>query len=677
MAELSQTLQEILDLGVVRELLIADQSRFMPARGERQRLEVIAGIEQLLQRLLSETQERFSDSLAYDDPLSSGSLNYLKTIQAGSTRAIASAATAYENLKRIFAERSMLLEAKDIMGWLQQSEVMPEAMKAIDRSYSITDLFAHRSIARRDMKTQMQQWLTVAQSELTLLPESEDRQKDLRNLSLMKMMWTAAAGLDDTLITEFSNATTDSYNIWKVAKKAADGQGKEGDFASWLPSLERVVEATRKRAIALAAATGEPDRYQALLNERNPGLDDRQVTETFAQMSTRLEPLIAQIRMLQGNKSLEDKIAQGDILEIKLPDGQDLSEEQQFKITQRVMKDFGLDPSFSRLDKAPHPFSGGTLDDIRLTTRAGGVDMLTTLIGLVHESGHGFYDHGLPHQDARQPVNHTAGMWVHETQSLSLEKQIALSKSFMRYMERVFNEELGLTGPAFSADNLYALVTHVEPSLIRVAADEVTYPIHVFLRHDLERRMLLDPNDKSYEENKTQKGYLAPADLPRAWNEAMQEMLGVQVPSDAKGCMQDVHWSSGIFGSFPGYTYGALGAAQLAEAMEKDLDVARLVEGGQFGPIREWLKQKIHSKGARYPGLELVEMATGSALSPEAWFRRVQQRYGVSEIGQAASASGENVKSWGGRTGNRPLMEAPIPVKPAPERNKEAGDLQL
>jgi carboxypeptidase Taq len=184
----------------------------------------------------------------------------------------------------------------------------------------------------------------------------------------------------------------------------------------------------------------------------------------------------------------------------------------------------------------------------------------------------------------------------------------------MTFLSPILKDELGVDGLAWSPENLYRLVTRVKPGLIRTEADEVTYPAHVILRHDLERKLI--------------DGTLAPRDVPEAWGMGMRELLDVGVPDDAHGCMQDVHWPQGIIGYFPAYSFGALGAAQLMEKLKQDMpNISDHVRNGDFAPIRAWMTDRVHQYGSRYTGEELMNNAIGKPLSAEAWLNHVQGRY--------------------------------------------------
>ncbi|MDX1541906.1 MAG: carboxypeptidase M32, partial [Geminicoccaceae bacterium] len=242
-------------------------------------------------------------------------------------------------------------------------------------------------------------------------------------------------------------------------------------------------------------------------------------------------------------------------------------------------------------------------------------DVTSGLMAVLHETGHALYSAGLPKAWRRQPVGEARSMAVHESQSLLVEMQVCRSLAFERLLAPLLQDAYGLPGhPALTPETLWRRATRVGRGLIRVDADEVSYPLHIILRTRLERALI--------------GGTLDVACLPEAWNEGMRELLGIVPPDDAKGCLQDIHWPTGAFGYFPCYTLGALMAAQLAEAIRTALPgLDRQIETGTFEPLLEWLRTNIHQQGCRYPTDELLERATGRELAAEPFLAHLEHRY--------------------------------------------------
>src|SRR5262249_32724992 len=278
------------------------------------------------------------------------------------------------------------------------------------------------------------------------------------------------------------------------------------------------------------------------------------------------------------------------------------------------MEQIGFDFGHGRLDVSAHPFCGGVPDDVRITTRYDESDFARALMGILHETGHALYQRGLPAEWRLQPVGRARGMAVHESQSLFLEMQVCRSRAFAAFAAPILREAFAVDGPGWEAEALYRRQIRVERGLIRVDADEVSYPAHVILRYRLERAMLA--------------GDLALADLPGAWAEGLYQLLGVAPANDGEGCLQDIHWYDGVWGYFPTYTLGALIAAQLFEAARAAIpDVLEAVTQGEFAPLLSWLRERIHAKGSLLSTAELVESATGRPLETASFERHLHHRY--------------------------------------------------
>ncbi len=278
------------------------------------------------------------------------------------------------------------------------------------------------------------------------------------------------------------------------------------------------------------------------------------------------------------------------------------------------MKALGFPFHKGRLDESLHPFTEGTAEDIRITSRFDKDDFLTGFMGVLHETGHAMYDYGLPQVWATQPVGRDRGMAIHESQALFLEMMIGRSRSFMKFCAPIFVKTFGVRGAQWSPDNLYRLATRVKRSLIRMDADEVTYPLHVILRWELEEDLF--------------SGALEVRHLPQAWNDKMRLYLGVVPVSDSKGCLQDSHWPLGYFGYFSTYLMGIVIAAQLFSALQRDNPgVMSRLESGDFGPLFEWLDRKIYGQAAKLSVEKLLERAAGEDAKPEHFLSYVRTKY--------------------------------------------------
>jgi carboxypeptidase Taq len=279
-----------------------------------------------------------------------------------------------------------------------------------------------------------------------------------------------------------------------------------------------------------------------------------------------------------------------------------------------VMKKLGFDFGGGRLDESAHPFTGGVPEDIRLTTRYREDDFVQSLMGTIHETGHARFEQNLPREWLGQPVGVARSYGIHESQSLSFEMQLARSREFTGLLAPMLVARFG-SQPAFDPDNFHRLLTRVKPGLIRVNADEVTYPAHIILRYEIERALI--------------EGDMEPDDIPALWDEKMQTLLGLDTRGNFKdGCLQDVHWSDGSFGYFPSYTLGAMYAAQWFAAMRcarPDLDSR--IAAGALAPVFDWLAANVWSQASRWETPELVRRASGEALNPAHFRAHLERRY--------------------------------------------------
>ncbi len=485
----------------------------------------------------------------------------------------------YDELERRFRSMSLLDDAQALLHW-DASTFMPDgAAQARAEQGAALSALKHR--------------LMTEDALADLLLEADAQREALApwqqaNLREMHRNWAHANCLEETLVEEMSRLCLESEHVWFTARK-------ENDFARMRPYLERIVSLTRDMAAA-KAETFACEPYDALLDSYDPGLRSALIDACFTPLAEVLPGLIDTALSRQGAASMLDLSA---------------SVTQQEALGRALLTALNFDFSSLRLDVSPHPFCGGARGDIRITTRYNPDDLTEGLFGVLHESGHALYEKQLPLPWRYQPVGEARGMSMHESQSLWVEMQLAQSPAFIRFLLPLLEQHLGRP---FDAGALYSAVTKVERGLIRVTADEVTYPAHILLRYGLEKQLLAD--------------VITVEDLPDAWAEGMELLLGIVPEDDRDGCLQDVHWPGGAFGYFPTYTMGALIAAQLMETMREQLpELDTLVERGEFAPLQSWLAERVHSQGSFLGTAELVERATGKPLGIDAFTRYIERKY--------------------------------------------------
>jgi len=390
------------------------------------------------------------------------------------------------------------------------------------------------------------------------------------------------------------------YHAWAKARA-------ENDFASYAPVLERNLELAREEAAYLGwdgAAGGPRSAYDYMIDKHDPGLSAAVIERLFGALRAELVPLVKQV--MASPRAAEGAAARARLRGFPVAAQRDFLSE----VTQRL----GFDYTRGRIDVSLHPFCSGTGADIRMTTRFNEDEPLDSLFSAIHETGHGLYEQGLPLAHHATALGKAAGMGVHESQSRLWENQVGRSRAFWAFFEPRFREKFPEALRGVSSEELYSAINAVEPTLIRVDADEVTYNLHIILRFEIERRLFA--------------GTLAVRDLPEAWAALSRELIGLEPDSDRVGVLQDVHWSDGAFGYFPSYCLGNMLAAQLWEAVRReepglDADLAR----GDFGRLLGWLRRNVHAQGKRYDALALAQQVTGEPLSPAPLLRYLRERY--------------------------------------------------
>jgi len=414
------------------------------------------------------------------------------------------------------------------------------------------------------------------------------------NLDEMKRSYLHASAVPADLVEASSKANSACEMQWRQARPA-------NDFAGIMPALAEVLRLTREVAAVKAERLGKTP-YDALLDQYEPGGSSAAIDRVFDPLAKNLPDLIDAALAAQAKRPVP-----------VAPQGPfPIAAQREAGVA--LMKQLGFDFNHGRLDISAHPFCGGTQDDVRITTRYDEADFRRALMGVLHETGHALYARGLPLSWRHQPVGNARGMSLHESQSLLVEMQVCRSRDFHRFAAPILRQTFGRSGPEWEPENLYRLNTRVERSLIRVDADEVTYPGHVILRYRLERALLA--------------GDLALKDLPAAWNDGMRDLLGIVPPDDRQGCLQDIHWYDGAIGYFPTYTLGAMTAAQLFDAAKRaDPAIAPGIGQGDFKPLFRWLGANVHGKASRYSTSEIIAQATGKPLDPAIFERHLRARY--------------------------------------------------
>ena len=413
------------------------------------------------------------------------------------------------------------------------------------------------------------------------------------NLREMCREWRSANALPEALVQRSQMATARCEHAWRTQRPA-------NDWAGFLPNLRAVLANVREQAECLSQHSGLSP-YDALLDQFEPGMTCAQLDRLFGDLRLWLPDLITQVRQRQASQPV-------------LPPQGPYDLGAQRDLCLKVMALLGFDFQAGRIDTSTHPFAGGVPEDVRLTTRYQPDDFLDSLLGAIHECGHGRYEQGRPRDWLGQPVSQARSMGIHESQSLAFEMQLARHPRFVGLLAPMISQAFGHQ-PAFEPDNLRRLMTRVRPGLIRMDADELTYPAHVILRYEIERLLI--------------EGDAEADDIPALWDARMAELLGQDTRGNHRdGPMQDVHWPEGLFGYFPSYTLGAMYAAQWFAAMRRSLPgLDDQIGRGELSPMLDWLRQHIWQPASRWSTAELAERASGEALNPAHFRDHLVARY--------------------------------------------------
>jgi carboxypeptidase Taq len=493
--------------------------------------------------------------------------------------------TAYRELHRRFDRYFMLRSSADFLEWDAQA-MMPDGGGDLRAAQLGTlRLLAHEAIAAPDMVSLL--------GDAEAAPPVDDWER--ANLVAMRREWVHSASVPADLVEACTRAASACELAWRSARR-------DDDFASLRPQFEEVVNLTRQVGQAKASMMGL-SVYDALADEHEPGLREATLMPLFARLARELPPLVDLIIEAQASKTHASSELVGPF-----------PIERQAALGRHVAERMGFDFTRGRLDVSAHPFCGGAPEDVRMTTRYDEKDFFTSVLGVVHETGHALYEMGLPRAWTRQPVGRVPGMGLHESQSLLMEMQAGRTPEFLGYLAGVAAQYLGLSPDILSRAALERHAHHVDRTLIRVDADETTYPLHIIVRFSLERALL--------------SGDLRVADLPGAFRDSMERIVGIRPDTDRDGCLQDVHWPSGGFGYFPSYTIGAIAAAQLfAAARKAHPEIMSELARGELTSLRRFAHENVHQHGGRFDTNQILERATGKPLDVDVLLAHLRSRY--------------------------------------------------
>jgi len=491
---------------------------------------------------------------------------------------------AYSTVVSKLQTITQLQRVKSILSY-DQLVFMPKNASA-DRGAQMSALAA--LLHEKTTDPSLREALQLAQNEMI---DSKDTDAK-RLLEIEQKQLEENERLSTELVAKVASLESSAYSAWATAKS-------NNDFASFSPILKECFDTAMEVS---AAKRGDSDisLYTKMLDEFETGMSQDRIDEIFGEIRKALVPLIAQVLESKHKPSTDSLFGTFDI-------------ETQKAFCEQVVTTMGYDIQAGRIDVSVHPFTMSfSPSDVRITSRYRNDEWYQGLAAMIHESGHAMYEQNLGR--SATSLDTALSMGTHESQSLFWERHVGLSLPFWNWVTPLLKEKFPEQFDSFSPHDIYGAVNSVSPSLIRVEADELTYPLHVILRYEIEKDII--------------GGKLDVQDIPERWKRDMKAFLNVDVPDDSKGCLQDIHWASLAFGYFPTYLIGSATAAQLAHYCRQDLPMDEMIEKGEFEEIKNWLKLKVHQHGKRYKSLDaLLEDQVGEKLNPQYFLNYLEEKY--------------------------------------------------
>ncbi len=490
---------------------------------------------------------------------------------------------AFEELRARLAEINDLGHAGAILGWDQQV-MMPRRGAAVRAEQLATiGRIAHQKFTSPEIGRLLEE----------LEPFEHEHEFESFEASLIRVVrrdWAKACKVPSELRAEMSRSSSLALPVWVDARK-------NNDFTAFMPVLRTNLDLRKRYIECFEGDYAEP--YDAVLDDYERGMKTAEVRVLFDYLKEHQAPLV---KLVAGAEPVPP------------PSPRTFPVERQKQFELEVIRRFGFDEEAWRLDPTVHPFaSGGGIQDIRITTRYF-EDNLDGLFGTMHETGHGLYEHQIDPSLERTPLGRGTSLGLHESQSRMWENLVGRSRPFWSHFYPELQQALPGALDDVDEEAFFRAVNAVKPSLIRVDADEVTYSLHIILRFELEQELLA--------------GTLPLDDLPEAWNARMKEFIGIDVPNDADGVLQDMHWASGHLGYFPTYALGNVISVQIWNAaLEAIPDIPQQVAEGEFAPLREWLTENLYRHGRKFTPVEMLERITGSGIDPEPYLAYLRDKH--------------------------------------------------
>ncbi len=488
-------------------------------------------------------------------------------------------------LKAILAEVSDLYSAVALLNWDQETYMPPGGVSDRGNQIGTLSSLGHERFISDEVGALLEGLKSYGES---LDPDSNDACL----IEVTHREYQKQTRVPSDFVAEFSRLTTLAHSAWEQARK-------NNDFPHFQPHLGKIVEMRRQYADFFAPYDHV---YDPLLDDFEPGMKTAEVQKIFTEMRPKQVELI---RAISEKPQVDDTF-----LHLKY------DSQKQWEFGEAAITKYGYDWNRGRQDKAAHPFTTNFgLGDVRITTRVDENFLNTALFSTLHEAGHAIYEQGVSRDLERTPLGTGASLAIHESQSRMYENLLGKSYDFWVYFYPQLRDSFPTQLGNVDLGTFYRGINKVEPSLIRVEADEATYNLHIMVRLELEIALM--------------EGTLRVADLPAAWNERMADYLGVVPSNDADGVLQDVHWSGGMLGYFPTYALGNLVSNQLWEKINQDIPkLSNQIQQGNFADLLVWLRENVHQHGAKYKPQVLVKKIVGESINPEPYLKYLNKKFG-------------------------------------------------
>lgn len=494
----------------------------------------------------------------------------------------------YAKLLQISHHARILTGISHLLDWDQET-YMPQGAAAIRavQQETLAGLI-HEQKTGKKFRSALAKLIDIPNGTVLARDLPAEKQRALKE---WRREYVQESALPKKFVKEFAKLSSQAVLAWRTAKT-------ENSFAKFAPFLEKLISLSRKKADLLGY---QNHPYDALLDLYEPEVTTKQVSQIFSRLKTAIVELLKKI---SSCKQVDDSFLHGNF-----------SSEKQLEFAHLILKDMGYELEYGRLDISSHPFSSASHPtDSRITTRIHKTSLMSCISVILHEAGHALYEMGLPKEHYGSPLGDSISLGMHESQSRWWETRIGQSKPFWQHYIPLLKNQFKGEFDSIDLETFYKAINKVEPSYIRVEADEVTYPLHIILRFEMECSLI--------------EGSLKVSEIPEAWNAKTKELLGITPLTNAEGCLQDIHWAMGAFGYFPTYTLGNIYASQLFEPFTKQHpDWEKKLSLGDLHFIRQWLHNAVHQHGKRYNSQEILKMATGQESTAKPYLDYLQSKY--------------------------------------------------